>query len=85
MRSINVETGKIDKEFTLNRSYACSGCVNYYDDTDTVCKRGCKYYFRKLEPTPRILRKGNALSDAQLKCLRDRGDVVSPKVLNINP
>ena len=32
-----------------------------------------------------ILRKGNAISDAQIKCLRDRGDVVSPKVLNINP
>ena len=32
-----------------------------------------------------ILRKGKAISNAQLKCLRDRGDVVSPKVLRINP
>ena len=32
-----------------------------------------------------ILRKGNAISDVQLKNLRDRGDVVSPEVLNINP
>ena len=32
-----------------------------------------------------ILRKGNAISDVQLKNLRDRGDVVSPEVLRINP
>ena len=32
-----------------------------------------------------ILRKGNAISDDQIKILRDRGDIVSPKVLNINP
>lgn len=32
-----------------------------------------------------ILRKGNAISDDQTKILRDRGDIVSPKVLNINP
>ena len=31
-----------------------------------------------------ILRKGNAISDAQLISLRNRGDVVSPKVLNFN-
>ena len=30
-----------------------------------------------------ILRKGNAISDDQIKILRDRGDIVSPKVLNI--
>ena len=32
-----------------------------------------------------ILRKGKAISDVQLKNLRDRGDVVSPEVLRINP
>lgn len=32
-----------------------------------------------------ILRKGNAISDDQLLVLRDRGDVVSPRVLEINP
>lgn len=32
-----------------------------------------------------ILRKGNAISDVQLKNLRNRGDVVSPEVLRINP
>ena len=32
-----------------------------------------------------ILRKGNAISDDQIKILRDRGDIVSQKVLNINP
>ena len=32
-----------------------------------------------------ILRKGNAISDDQIKILRDRGDIVSPKVLIINP
>ena len=32
-----------------------------------------------------ILRKGNAISDDQIMILRDRGDIVSPKVLNINP
>ena len=32
-----------------------------------------------------ILRKGNAISDVQIKNLRDRGDVVSPEVLRINP
>ena len=32
-----------------------------------------------------ILIKGNAISDDQIKILRDRGDIVSPKVLNINP
>ena len=32
-----------------------------------------------------ILRKGNAISDDLIKILRDRGDIVSPKVLNINP
>ena len=42
--TINVDTGEIDKEFKLNRSYACCGCVNYYDESDTVCKRGCIHY-----------------------------------------
>lgn len=32
-----------------------------------------------------ILRKEKAITDAQLMCLRDRGDIVSPKVLVINP
>jgi putative transposase len=32
-----------------------------------------------------ILRKGKAITDEQIKFLRDRGDIVSPKVLNINP
>ena len=32
-----------------------------------------------------ILRKGKAISDEQIKFLRDRGDIVSPKVLEINP
>ena len=32
-----------------------------------------------------ILRKGKAISDAQIMCLRDRGDIVSPKVLKLNP
>ena len=32
-----------------------------------------------------ILMKGNAISDDQIKILRDRGDIVSPKVLNNNP
>lgn len=31
-----------------------------------------------------MLRKGKVISDAQLLCLRDRGDVVSPKVFNLN-
>ena len=60
--TINVETGEIDKECQLNRSYACSGCVNYYDEDDTVCKCGCIYYLRhfyprKMEPTPRIYKE----------------------------
>ena len=42
--TINIDTGKIDKESGLNRSYACSGCVHYYDKSDTVCKRGCIHY-----------------------------------------
>lgn len=46
--TINVETGKLYKEFELNRSYACIGCVNYYDERDIVCKRGCIHYARKL-------------------------------------
>lgn len=45
---VNVETGKIVTECNLNRNYACSGCVNYYDESDTVCKCGCIYYFKKL-------------------------------------
>ena len=32
-----------------------------------------------------MLRKENVITDAQLFGLRDRGDVVSPKVLKINP
>lgn len=31
-----------------------------------------------------ILRKGNAITDGQLTSLRDRGDVVSPKVFTLN-
>ena len=31
-----------------------------------------------------IMRKGNAITDAQLLGLRDRGDVVSPKVFKLN-
>ena len=42
--TINVDTGKIDKECELNRSYSCCGCEHYYDKNDTVCKRGCKHY-----------------------------------------
>lgn len=29
--TVNVDTGKIDKECKLNRSYGCCGCVHYYD------------------------------------------------------
>ena len=43
--TINVDTGKIDKECELNRCYACSGCEYYYDERDIVCKRGCIHYF----------------------------------------
>lgn len=49
MPSINVETGEHDKEFTLNRGYSCCGCASYFDEEDTVCKRGCKYYFPPLK------------------------------------
>ena len=45
--TVNVDTGKIDKECKLNRSYACSGCEHYYDKNDTVCKRGCIHYVKK--------------------------------------
>ena len=44
---VNVDTGKIDKECELNRSYACCGCEHYYDKNDTVCKRGCIHYVNK--------------------------------------
>ena len=51
-----------------------------------------KYNFKKKElnvyingAIGGILRKGNVISDDQIKILRDRGDIVSPKVLNINP
>jgi len=46
--TINIDTGKIDKECELNRIYACSGCINYYDESDTVCKCGCIHYSKKL-------------------------------------
>lgn len=46
--TINVDTGKLDKECTLNRSYCCCGCVNYYDESDSICKTGCINYLRKL-------------------------------------
>lgn len=46
--TINVETGKLYKECQLNRSYACNGCNYYYDESDTMCKRGCIHYVRKL-------------------------------------
>ena len=46
--TINVDNGKIDKESRLNRSYGCCGCEHYYDESDTVSKRGCIYYVRKL-------------------------------------
>ena len=42
--TINVDTGKIDKECELNRSYVCCGCRHYYDESDTICKRGCRNY-----------------------------------------
>ena len=44
--TVNVDTGKIDKECKLNRSYACGGCGHYYDKNDTVCKRGCIHYVK---------------------------------------
>lgn len=47
--TINVDSGKIDKECELNRSYACCGCIHYYDERDIVCKRGCINYFKKLK------------------------------------
>lgn len=43
----NIETGKFSKE-QPHRSYACCGCENYYDDSDFICKSGCKYYAREL-------------------------------------
>ena len=46
---VNVDNGKIDKECGLNRSYECCGCVNYYDESDTVCKRGCIHYIKYLK------------------------------------
>lgn len=45
--TVNVDTGKIDKECELNRSYACCGCAYYYDESNTVCKRGCIHYVKK--------------------------------------
>jgi len=36
--TVNVDSGKIDKECELNRNYACCGCEHYYDESDTVCK-----------------------------------------------
>ena len=44
--TVNVYTGKIDEECELNRSCACCGCEHYYDENDTVCKRGCMNYRR---------------------------------------
>lgn len=32
-----------------------------------------------------IMRKAKGISDAQLLSLRDRGDIVSPRVLKFNP
>jgi len=49
MGSINVETGKIDKECKLNHGYWCVGCSSYFDEEDTVCKRGCKYYLKNYD------------------------------------
>lgn len=49
MGSINVDTGKVDKEFTLNRGSWCTGCAFYFDEEDTVCKRGCKNYLPPLK------------------------------------
>ena len=46
--TINVDTGKTVKECELNRSYGCCGCEHYNDESDTVCKRDCIHYFRKL-------------------------------------
>ena len=46
--TINVDNGKIDKECELNRSYGCCGCEHYYDESDTVCKRGCMNYLKRL-------------------------------------
>lgn len=46
--TINVDSGKIDKECELNRSYGCLGCEHYYDESNTVCKRGCMNYFSEL-------------------------------------
>ena len=45
--TVNVDNGKIDKECKLNRSYACCGCTHYYDENDTVCKRGCIHYTKR--------------------------------------
>lgn len=45
--TVNVETGKHYKEFTLNRGYWCIGCTHYYDESDFVCKCGCSRYFPK--------------------------------------
>jgi predicted nucleic acid-binding Zn ribbon protein len=47
--TINVETGKIDKECKLNHGYWCVGCSSYFDEEDTVCKRGCKYYLKNYD------------------------------------
>lgn len=46
---VNIDTGKIDKECELNRSYACCGCEHYYDEHDIVCKRGCIHYLKNYE------------------------------------
>ena len=59
--TINVDTGKIDKECELNRSYACSGCINYYDENDTVCKRGCIHYLRNYNTERKIKNNGKQI------------------------
>ena len=44
-----------------------------------------KYINADINGSIGILRKEKAITDEQIMLLRDRGDIVSPKVLNINP
>lgn len=72
-----------DKKISLTDYYNhCNHLTNECAQSD---KHSCgKTLNADINGAIGILRKGNAITDEQLMLLRDRGDVVSPKVFRLN-
>ena len=89
---LNLDIKVVEESYTSKCDHLVKETMDHHDDyLGKRVKRGLfksstgKELNADINGAIGILRKVNAISDDQIKILRDRGDIVSPKVLNINP